>query len=158
MDPAGLLRVGGRGQNVQMSYSVIHPVILPGKHPVTSLLVRSEHQRLMHAGPTLLTASLNCHYYVIGCRRIVRSNCRKTTAKPKAHILGQLPVERITPGHIFDHVGLDYAGSFTVKYGAPRKPTLVKTYVCILVSLAVKAVNLELVLDLTTDAFTAALR
>ena len=35
---------------------------------------------------------------------------------------------------------------------------VVKKYVCIFVSLSVKAVHLELVLDLTTDAFIACLR
>ena len=147
-----------------MSYSVIHPVILPGKHPITSLLISSEHRRLMHAGPTLLAASLNRRYYITGCRKIVRSitrgciTCRRTTAKPKSQVLGQLPVERITPDSVFDRVGLDYAGPFTVKYGSTRKPTLVKAYVCIFVSLTIKAVHLELVSDLTTDAFIAALR
>ena len=53
--------------------------------------------------------------------------CRHTTAKPKSQVLGQLPVERIT---LYDHVGLDYAGPFTIKYGSTRKPTLIKAYVC----------------------------
>ena len=59
VDSSGLLHVGGRGRNTEMSYSITHPVILPGKHPITSLLISSEHQRLMHAGPTLLAASLS---------------------------------------------------------------------------------------------------
>ena len=39
-----------------------------------------------------------------------------------------------------------------------RKPTIIKAYVCIFVSLSVKAVHLELVSDLSTDAFIASLR
>ena len=38
-----------------------------------------------------------------------------------------------------------------------RKPVIVKTYVCLLVSLSVKAVHIEPVADLTTDAFNVAL-
>ena len=71
LDSCGLLRVGGRGWNSQMSFSLIHPLILPGKHPITSLIISSEHRRLMHAGPTLLAASLNRRYYIIGSRKIV---------------------------------------------------------------------------------------
>ena len=47
---------------------------------------------------------------------------------------------------------------FYVKYGSIRKPIVVKAYVCVFVSLTVKAVHLELVSDLTTDAFIATLR
>ncbi len=42
--------------------------------------------------------------------------------------------------------------------GHVRKPTIVKAYIGIFVSLSVKAVHLELVTDLTSDAFIACLR
>ena len=164
IDSFGLLRVGGRGRNTDMEPSVVHPIILPVKHPITSLIVSSQHHRLMHAGPILLTASLNHRYHIIGCRKIVRSimrsciTCRRTTVKPNPQVLGQLPPERLTPDSVFSRVGVDYAGPFTVKYGPTRKPKLVKTYVCVFVSLTIKAVHLELVSDLTTDAFIATLR
>ena len=73
-------------------------------------------------------------------------------------MLGQLPPERITPGSVFDKVGIDYAGPVLIKYGYVRKPTIVKAYICVFVSLSVKAVHLELVTDLTADAFIASLR
>jgi len=67
-------------------------------------------------------------------------------------------MERVTPDAVFDRIGVDYAGPIYVKYGYVRKPTVVKTYVCVFVSLTVKAVHLELVSDLSTDAFIACLR
>ena len=73
-------------------------------------------------------------------------------------MLGQLPTERLAAGPVFDNVGVDYAGPVYIKYGFVRKPTIVKAYVCVFVSLSVKAVHLELVSDLTTDAFIASLR
>lgn len=73
-------------------------------------------------------------------------------------MLGQLPVERLTPGLVFEHVGVDYAGPVMIKRGSVRKPTLVKAYISVFVSLTVRAVHLELVSDLTTEAFVAALR
>ncbi len=45
-----------------------------------------------------------------------------------------------------------------VKKGSVRKPTLVKAYLCVFVCLSVKAAHLELVSDLTTEAFLASLR
>ena len=45
-----------------------------------------------------------------------------------------------------------------MKYGSVRKPTVVKTYACVFVSLSAKAVHVELSSDLTTEAFVACLR
>ena len=68
--------------------------------------------------------------------------------KPKPQMLGQLPIERITPDAVFDRVAVDYAGPIYVKYGYVRKPTVV----CVFVSLSVKALHLELVSDLSSKA------
>ena len=73
-------------------------------------------------------------------------------------MLDQLPIEKITPGPVFDQTGVDYAGPVYIKHGYVRKPTVIKAYVCVFVSLSVKAVHLELVSDLTSEAFIATLR
>ena len=164
IDDSGLLRVGGRKQLCQMPYQSQHPVILHGKHSLTHLIIHGEYLRLLHASPTLLAASLSRRYHMVGGRKIIRSvarrciTCRKYATRPQPQMLGQLPIERITPGPIFDKVGVDYAGPVLIKYGYVRKPTIVKAYICIFVSLTVKAVHLELVTDLTSDAFVACLR
>ena len=72
--------------------------------------------------------------------------------------MGQLPIERITPDCIFSHVGVDYAGSIYIKHGYVRKPIAIKAYIWVFVSLSVKAVHIELVSDMTTEAFIASLR
>ncbi len=72
--------------------------------------------------------------------------------------MGQLPVERVAPDSVFDRAGLDYAGPVYIKHGFVRKPTVVKAYICVFVSLSVKAVHLELVSDLSSEAFIACLR
>ena len=72
--------------------------------------------------------------------------------------MGQLPFERVTPDIVFENVGVDYAGPVYIKYGHVRKPTVVKSYICVFVSLSVKAVHLELVSDLTSEAFVSTFR
>ena len=67
-------------------------------------------------------------------------------------------MERVTPDLVFENVGVDYAGPLYVKYGSVRKPTVLKAYVSVFVSLSVKAVHLELVSDLTAESFIATLR
>ena len=164
LDSQGLLRVGGRRQLSKVSPSQIHPVILHKKHPLTKLIVRAEHIRLLHAGPTLVMSSLHQRYHVIGGRQLIRMvcrecvTCRRVSAKPVPQLLGQLPPERVTPGPIFSKVGVDYAGPINIKYGHVRRPVVVKAYICVFVSLTVKAVHLEIVSDLTTDAFLATFR
>ena len=61
-------------------------------------------------------------------------------------MMGQLPPERITPDMVFEHVGLDFAGMLYLKRGSTHKPVIVKSYVCIFVSMSVKAVHLSLFL------------
>ena len=58
LDADGLLRVGGRLSKSQKDYQSRHPIILHGKHHLTSLFIRSEHERLCHAGPKLTLGSL----------------------------------------------------------------------------------------------------
>ncbi len=65
-------------------------------------------------------------------------------------MMGQVPFERVTPDTVFNRVGIDYAGPLYVKQGSVRKPTIVKTYISVFVSLSVKAVHLKLVANLTT--------
>ena len=79
-------------------------------------------------------------------------------ARPQPQLLGQLPKERLSPGLVFERVGVDYAAPLLIKQGSKRKPTLVKAYMCRFVSLTIKAVHLEVVSDLTTEAFLAAFR
>ena len=147
-----------------LRYHSKYPIILAGKHPLTRLVIRTEHLCLLHAGPTLLASSLSRQYHIVGGRNTVRSitracvTCRRDAVRPQPQMLGQLPIERITPGPVFDKVGVDYAGPVLIKYGHVRKPTTVKSYICVFVSLTVKAVHIELVSDLSTEAFLACLR
>ena len=46
----------------------------------------------------------------------------------------------------------DFAGPVKVQYAHVRKPVTVKAYVYLYISLSVKAVHLETVSDITTDA------
>ncbi len=164
IDDSGLMRVGGRVHNSGFAFSQRHPVILYGQHKLTKLIIETEHVRLLHAGPTLVNSSLSRRFHIVGQRRVTRSltracvTCRRTSARPQSQLMGQLPPERVTPGMIFEKVGIDYAGPVQLKLGRVRKPTIVKAYICVFVALSVKAIHLELVSDLTSAAFIACLR
>ncbi len=164
LDNQGVLRVGGRLQRSKLKYSQRHPVVLDRKEPLTHLIVQYLHTTSCHAGPTLLLSILSRSFHVIAGKRLVRDVCRKCViCRKQSQVvaeqrMGQLPPQRITPSDVFSTVGIDYAGPFLVKCGNPRKPVMVKNYLCVFVDFVVKAVHLELVTDMTAEAFVATLR
>ncbi|GBN24424.1 hypothetical protein AVEN_39034-1 [Araneus ventricosus] len=72
--------------------------------------------------------------------------------------MGDLPRERVTPSFPFCYVGIDFCGPFHIKFKNQRKGILNKVYVCIFVCLSTKAIHLDFVSDLTSDAFIACLK
>ncbi|GFX33067.1 integrase catalytic domain-containing protein [Trichonephila clavipes] len=84
--------------------------------------------------------------------------CFKNKPIVANQLMGSLPRERVNPSFPFLHTGIDYCGPFFIRYKHQRKGTYQKIYVAIFVCLASKAVHLEIVSDLTTDAFLATLK
>ena len=74
------------------------------------------------------------------------------------YLMGQLPKDRVTAARPFSNVGVDYCGPFYIKERRRRNRAKIKVYVAVFVCLVVKAVHLELVSDMTTETFIAALR
>jgi len=50
VDDCGLMRVGGRLRNSQLSYNARHQILLPKSHRLTELIIQSEHIRNLHTG------------------------------------------------------------------------------------------------------------
>lgn len=69
-----------------------------------------------------------------------------------------MPEARLTPKRPFFNCGLDYAGPFDIKSSKIRNSKILKSYLCLFVCFATKAVHLEIVSDLTTEAFLNALK
>ena len=80
-----------------------------------------------------------------------RVTCQRATARAQEQLIGQLPAERVTPDLIFNRVVVDYAGPLQLKVGLTCRPVIVRSYVCMFVSLSVRVVHLKLVSDLMTD-------
>lgn len=70
--------------------------------------------------------------------------------------MADLPSSRVHECRAFLRVGVDYAGPLQMRDIHLRKPRSYKVYLAIFVCFAVKAVHLELVSDLSTEAFLAA--
>ena len=70
--------------------------------------------------------------------------CQKAYLRTASQMMGQLPEARVSPSPPFSTTGIDFAGPFTTKRGNPRKPTRLKSYVCIFVCFMTRAVHMEL--------------
>ncbi|XP_046145012.1 uncharacterized protein LOC123988552 [Osmia bicornis bicornis] len=163
LDKEGILRVGGRLKNSSIPFSQRHPIVLP-KARVTSLIIESEHRTQLHTGIQNTLYAIRRRYWPIDGRSQVWKTiktclrCLRAQPPPVNYIMGNLPEARVTESRPFTNTGVDYCGPFYIKERRHRNRTRVKVYVAVFVCLAVKAVHLELVSDLTTEAFLAALR
>lgn len=164
IDSDGVIRVGGRLHNSQLSYDKKHPIILPYDHYVTSLIIRDAHLKTLHGGNKLTLAYVRQKYWIISGKRKVKSLINKcvkcirykgTTACQK---MGTLPKPRVTLSHPFSHTGVDFAGPIQIRSMKGRGHKSHKAYIAVFVCLATKAIHLELVSDLSTETFIAALR
>ncbi|GBN79032.1 hypothetical protein AVEN_172879-1 [Araneus ventricosus] len=89
LDPQRINRVGGHlshGQSLTLDQK--HPMLLPSRHILTRLLIRSFHERHFHAGPLLVLSLLGQKYWFVNGRSIVRQEihnctlCKRLRAQP----------------------------------------------------------------------------
>nr|XP_040233604.2 uncharacterized protein LOC120956287 [Anopheles coluzzii] len=165
LDPDdGIIRVGGRIKRAFIPYDSRHQMLLPAKHPITEALVRELHIDNLHIGQRGLLAVVRQRYWPLNAKNTIRKVIRKCIVCFKANplkttqLMGDLPSYRVQPAPVFSNTGVDYAGPFWIKSTTSRKPQITKAYVCLFVCLQTRVVHLELVSDLTTDAFLASLR
>ncbi|XP_062557813.1 uncharacterized protein LOC134222669 [Armigeres subalbatus] len=161
----GIIRVGGRLHNASISIDEKHPIVLPTKNRLTEMIARREHLKTLHAGPNLLLSTIRQRYWPLGgrnlVRRIVHSCMVCARAKPRTleQLMGNLPSVRVNQAYPFENVGIDLAGPIYVRTMLrSSRITLLKAYIVVYVCMATKAVHLDLVMDLTTEAFIACLR
>lgn len=164
IDNEGMLRVGGRLQQSNLSYDSKHQLILHPHANIAQLIIHSEHLRLLHAGVQLTQFSLRQRYWILRDKLTIRSiirkcsRCFRFSAKKQTQLLGQLPSPRITPSKPFAHSAVDYGGPVIIRHGGQRSKTLSKSYIALFICLSTKAIHLELVSDLSSEAFLAAFR
>lgn len=163
LDKKELMRVGGRLDKANVDYEMKHPVIIPKKSRLAWLLMDFAHRVNRHGGVQVAMQHIRQKYWIPQLRDELKQYTRKCIEcvrnKPltEDQLMGDLPAERVCPGHAFEVTGVDYAGPFSMKYieRNGEEITRVKAWVALFVCMKTRAVHLEIVEDLTSSAFIA---
>uniref|UniRef100_A0A2S2PC00 Uncharacterized protein n=1 Tax=Schizaphis graminum TaxID=13262 RepID=A0A2S2PC00_SCHGA len=163
IDSAGIIRVGGRLRNSQISTSQKHPMLLAKTSHLSRLLVRHWHISSCHSGARLVASLVSKQFWILSIRRVIGNElkdcvtCVRLAAVNPQPVMADLPSSRVIPCRPFSKVGIDFAGPLTMRELKLRKAREYKVYISVFICMTVKAVHLEVVSDLSTPAFLAAL-
>ena len=155
----GIVRVGGRLQNANMTSEMKHPIVLPKDGRLTEMIVQEAHEKTGHSGRQMVLASVRKRFWILkgsSCVRKVLGHCTvcRRHRNPESQKMADLPAERVAIEPAFTHTGMDYFGPFYVKQNRSQ----VKRYGVIFTCLSVRAVHIEVAEDLSADSFLCALR
>ncbi|MBF2463472.1 hypothetical protein ICI39_14165, partial [Listeria welshimeri] len=164
LDGDDILRVGGRLRHADLNEDSRHPVILDYDTYLSNLVVEDAHLKTLHGGPQLMLGYLRSKYWILKAKKLVKLKygkcliCAKQNAAVKSQLMGDLPRERVTPSRPFYNSGVDFAGPYHILMSKSRGAKTTKAYIAIFVCMSTKAIHLELVGDMTSDSFIAAMR
>ncbi|KAI7796759.1 hypothetical protein IRJ41_005739 [Triplophysa rosa] len=150
LDEYGILRVGGRLRHSALHPHVKHPAILPKDSYISTLLVKYYHERVHHQGRGMTVNELRSNgFWIVGCSKAVKF--RRSTEE---QMMADLPQDCMETTPPFTYCGMYCFGPFYIKEG--RKE--LKRYGLLLTCMCSRAVHVEMLDDLSTDAFINALR
>jgi len=166
LDDKDILRLGGRIKKAPMESSHKHPIILPRKSHVALLIVRHFHEKVHHQGRLITEAAVRSGgFWIIGAKRLIGSvlqgcvTCRRLRGKFQAQRMGDLPVDRLSPGAPFTVCGVDVFGPWAVVARKTRGGlSQSKRWAVIFTCMATRAVHLEVLEDMSSPAFINAMR
>ena len=158
IDDQGVIRSNRRLQNAKLlDYDTRFPIILPSKHPLTSLVIKETHDRLLHGPIDNVLIDLRCRYSIPKARQLVKSHihnccvCKWKRAKPYSTPCASLPSDRVNiepAGCVFTAIGVDHFAMNAKDVG--------KCYGVIFTCAVSRAVHIELTPTLSCSDFLLA--
>lgn len=163
LDADSILRCTGR-----LTHSFVHkdannPIIIPRESNLTNLIISDAHKRTLHGGNQMTMHLIRQKFWIPSLRNMVKKHikscvqCVRQRALTMDQKMSDLPSVRVTPGRPFECCGVDYLGPVLVKARSGRCKIVEKGYVAVFVCMKSKAVHLELVSNLSSNAFIASL-
>ena len=153
--------MGGRIKHAVINYQQKHPILLSPKCAFSKLLINDAHIRCNHGGVQLTTNTLRQRVWIIHGRNKIRNTlfncitCHRFRKHDSNQLMSALPGYRVQACRPFTNIGVDYAGPIELKASKLRSNKTYKVYIALFICLSTKAVHLEVVCELKTDAFIA---
>ncbi|UYV65395.1 hypothetical protein LAZ67_3004228 [Cordylochernes scorpioides] len=154
-DKEGIWRVKTRIVNRNDDELFRLPILIPTNHPVTKLIVKSVHEKMYHCGAQTLRSVLREKFWNPKARQLVRHvnhkcpRCRRFEAKRVDVPEASLPQHRVRDVVVFEVTGIDLGGPLYLEDGQ-------KVWFVIFTCGVYRAVHLELVTSLSTEALVGA--
>ena len=118
----GLLHLGTRARRARLPYEVLHPPLLPGRHPLAEKIIKAFHLSCNHIGTDLVLVRSRQVIWITGGRELVKKVkvqcefCHKRNAKAGTQFMGDLPSARLDfNSPVFSQTSSDLFGPFEVK-------------------------------------------
>ncbi len=161
LDRDAVLKVGGRLGRSSLPGSFKHPTVIPRGHHITKLIISYCHERVKHQGKGFTVNEIRSNgYWIPGLSQSVTSYirqcvvCRRLRRPVEGQKMSDLPSERMEPSPPFTYCGMDCFGPFLTKKGRKEH----KRYGLLFTCFCSCAIHVEMLDDLSTDAFINGLR
>jgi transposase InsO family protein len=158
----GILRCTGRLGNSDLELDAQKPILLPKEHKFTRSIIEAWHQKVHHCGVRSTLAKLRSRFWVPKGRQIVKKilnqcvTCKRLIGKSyKEPATAALPEFRVTKAPPFSRVGIDFSGPL---YAKDASGEMKKVYIALFSCCVTRAVHLELVDEMSAEAFKCCLR
>lgn len=166
LDENGLIRVGGRLAHAQLNSEERNPVILPGRHHISTLVIQHYHKQVQHQGRLFTEGAIRtAGFWLVGGKACVSSVlhkcfiCRRLRGKNQHQLMADLPEERLNTSPPFSYVGLDVFGPFTVIARRTRGGHAhSKRWAVLFSCMSTRAVHIEVIETMDTSSCINALR
>lgn len=168
LDEHGVMRIFGRlsfADELQLDRRV--PMVLPKSHLGTTMIIKDTHAAILKhvSGVHQTFSQLRRKFWIQGGRATVKSaikncyRCRWLRSRPMRPREGPIPNFRLpkfgSRTGLFRVTAIDCAGPLYVSQGPKKSP--LKRYLLILTCVVYRAINIQVLEDLSTDAFMMAM-
>ena len=145
-----------------LNFNVTHPILLQTFSHFINLIIYHYHKENFHSGVYSTLNLIRHNFWIITGRQRVKNvlkNCymckylQKQSSKGTE--AGDLPLFRMSCEHAFQNIGVDFLGPL---YFKSVNNKMQKCYILLFTRAVVRAVHLELTLDIGTNSVILALR